>query len=292
MSTDGRARALSSLRGLAVGDGFGSCFDDPINRGALQSRTVLPGPWLWTDDTHMACSIFTVVSAHGRIEQDALAESFAEHYDIYRRYGPGTSRILRLIRQKGYPWRELAQQAGGGRGSRGNGASMRVAPLGAWFAEDLDRVVAEATASAEVTHTHPEAVAGAIAVAIAAAVCAKRPKISGDELLDAVATRTPDGPVRDKISRARSISEPAEAAEQLGVGHDTTALDTVPFCLWVAAHRGHDFADACWTAVAAGGDIDTTCAIIGGILGARPLDGGIPPDWLARCEPLPGWATS
>lgn len=43
------------------------------------------------------------------------------------------------------------------------------APLGAWFADDLDRVVSEARASAEVTHFHPEGQAGAIAIAVAAA---------------------------------------------------------------------------------------------------------------------------
>ncbi|WP_458691314.1 hypothetical protein [Nocardia tengchongensis] len=43
--------------------------------------------------------------------------------------------------------------------------------------------------------------------------------------------------------------------------------------------------------MAAGGDIDTTCAIIGGILGARSTSDNIPPDWLARCDPLPAWTT-
>ncbi|MFF0613526.1 ADP-ribosylglycohydrolase family protein [Nocardia tengchongensis] len=291
MSCDGRSRALAALRGLAVGDAFGSCFDDAINHSALLERRVLPGPWLWTDDTQMACSIFTVLSDHGRIDQDALAQSFAEHYDIYRRYGPGTSRILRLIRQKDYHWRELAQQARGGSGSWGNGASMRVAPLGAWFADDLDRVVTEAAASAEVTHAHPDAVAGAVAVAVAAALSAEGQWIPGAEFLEMVAAHTPAGPLQGKIRHALSLDDSVTAAAELGVGHDTSALDTVPFSLWVVAHRGHDFADACWTAVAAGGDIDTTCAIIGGILGARPTFDAIPPAWLARCEPLPAWTT-
>ncbi|WP_278262203.1 ADP-ribosylglycohydrolase family protein [Nocardia sp. AG03] len=292
MNPDGRARALSSLRGLAVGDAFGACFDDAINHGALRSRTLLPGPWLWTDDTQMACSIFAVLSAHGRIDQEVLAHSFAEHYDIYRRYGPGTSRILRLMRQKGYHWRELAQQARARQGSWGNGASMRVAPLGAWFADDLDHVVDEATASAVVTHTHPDAVAGAVAVAVATALFSTQPQLRRSQFLDTVADRTPAGPVRDKISDAQYIGDSDTAAAELGVGHDTSALDTVPFCLWVAAHHGHDFTDSCWTAASAGGDSDTTCAIIGGIIGAGPVIDSVPTEWLARCEPLPEWATA
>ncbi|MFD3746255.1 ADP-ribosylglycohydrolase family protein [Nocardia sp. NPDC058633] len=292
MNPDARARALSSLRGLAVGDAFGACFDDAINHGVLRSRTLLPGPWLWTDDTQMACSLFAVLSAHGRIDQEVLAGSFAEHYDIYRRYGPGTTRILRLMRQKGYHWSELAQQAREGRGSWGNGASMRVAPLGAWFADDLDRVVEEAAASAVVTHAHPDAVTGAVAVAVAAAVFSTQPHLRRSQFLGAVAARTPAGPVRDKIRDAQEIRDSVTAAVELGVGHDTSALDTVPFCLWVAAHLGHDFADSCWTAASAGGDSDTTCAIIGGIIGASHVLDGVPPEWFARCELLPEWATA
>lgn len=292
MSFESRSLALASLRGLAVGDAFGACFDDAMNHGALRERKLLPGPWLWTDDTQMACSIFAILGAYGRIDQDALAGSFAEHYDVYRRYGPGTSRILRLMRQKGYRWRELAQQARGGRGSWGNGAAMRVAPVGAWFAGDLDRVAVEAAASALVTHTHPDAVSGAIAVAVATAISTREPRVDGRRFLDMVAAHIPAGPVRTSIEHARTIADSGTAAQALGVGHDTSALDTVPFTLWVVAHHGHDFAEACWTAAAAGGDRDTTCAIIGGIIGARSVPEGAPRDWLESCEPLPDWVSA
>ena len=40
---------------------------------------------------------------------------------------------------------------------------MRVAPLGAYFAEDVERAASEAHLSAQVTHAHPEGQAGAIA---------------------------------------------------------------------------------------------------------------------------------
>jgi hypothetical protein len=46
---------------------------------------------------------------------------------------------------------------------------MRVAPVGAYFADDLAQAAEQAHRSARVTHAHPEASAGAIAVAIAAA---------------------------------------------------------------------------------------------------------------------------
>ena len=67
------------------------------------------------------------------------------------------------------------------------------------------------------------------------------------------------------------------------------AHDTVPFTLWAAATYLHDYPRAIIACVEAGGDVDTTAAIVGGIvatftgLGER----GIPRDWLAAREPLP-----
>jgi len=54
----------------------------------------------------------------------------------------------------GAKWRDTAANAFGGQGSMGNGGAMRVAPLGAYFADDLERCATEARASSLVTHTH------------------------------------------------------------------------------------------------------------------------------------------
>jgi ADP-ribosylglycohydrolase len=54
----------------------------------------------------------------------------------------------------------------GGRGSYGNGAAMRVAPLGAYLADDLKAVRENAILSAQITHIHPEGIAGAIAQSV------------------------------------------------------------------------------------------------------------------------------
>ena len=299
---DRRTAAVASLRGLAVGDALGSCFFVPANLPALNAR-VLPADELfpWTDDAEMACSVFAVLDRHGRIDQDALAASFAARHDFDRGYGPSVNRMLRLIRQEGASWRELAAAAFDGRGSWGNGGAMRVAPLGAFFAGEpaasssagLERVVAEAAASAEVTHTHPEAVAGTIAVAVAAALAASRPDLAGEPLLRAVAAHTPAGLVHDGLHtaiRLLPLSDPRVAAGELGNGRATSAPDTVPFCLWVIAKHLRSFTDAFWAAATVGGDVDTNCAIVGGVVASRTGLEGIPSDWLRRCEPLPKWA--
>ncbi len=142
-----------------------------MNYPLLKRRELPPGPWQWTDDTEMACSVVAVLAAHHRIDQDALARSFAEHHDFDRGYGPAVNRLLRLVREGG-DWRELAAALFKGQGSWGNGAAMRIAPLGAWYADDPEQATHQAEISAYPTHQHREAVVGAMAVAAAAALAA------------------------------------------------------------------------------------------------------------------------
>lgn len=293
LSSNPLSRALSSLRGLAVGDALGSQFFVPANLPALRGGDLPPGPWPWTDDTEMACSVVAVLAAYGRIDQDALAASFAEHHDFDRGYGPAVGRMLRRIRQEGADWRELAAALFNGQGSWGNGAAMRIAPLGAWYAGDPVQAVHQAEISAYTTHQHREAVAGAMAVAAAASLAADPANpAEGEALLTAVIDLVPRSAVQAGIRRARDMldyGDVATVAAVLGCGRRTSAHDTVPFTLWAAARHLDDYERAFWTTARAGGDVDTTCAIVGGILAARP-GGGPPPTWTERTEALPDWA--
>jgi ADP-ribosylglycohydrolase len=290
------ARIEASLAGLSVGDAFGEQFFHPAYAETLLPDQLLPPPpWSWTDDTNMALSIVAVLSEYGTIDQDALAGSFGERYDPRRGYGRAMHGLLPRYRH-GADWRLEAPRLFAGSGSFGNGASMRVAPLGAFFADDLDRTVAEAGRSAEVTHTHPEGKAGAVAVAVAAALAAGG-EASGMSFVEAVITRTPPSEVRDRLAaipRLEPGAASSEVVEQLGNGSRISAQDTVAFTVWAASQHLDDYEAALWLTVGAGGDLDTTCAIVGGILGGRVGLNGIPEEWLRRREPLPpsGPATS
>ncbi|OII63456.1 hypothetical protein BJP40_24225 [Streptomyces sp. CC53] len=284
-------RALASLRGLAVGDALGSQFFVPAHYPLLKRRELPPGTWQWTDDTEMACSVVSVLAAHGRIDQDSLARSFAEHHDFDRGYGPAVNRMLRLIREGG-DWRELAAALFQGQGSWGNGAAMRIAPLGAWYADDPEQATHQAEISSYTTHQHREAVVGCMAVAAAAALAAAPagpPKAT--DFLDAVIALVPRSAVGAGLRRARDMldyGDPQTVAAVLGCGRRTSAHDTVPFALWSAARALDDYEQAFWTTAQVGGDVDTTCAIVGGVVAAAPA-GAPPADWRERTEALPGW---
>ena len=155
-----RTRKIS-LEGLSVGDAFGETFfvNPDVVEGLIEQRALATRTWTYTDDTLMAMSIVSVLRQRGHIHQPTLARSFAERYDRDRGYGPAMHRLLWEIKS-GEDWSERAQSLFGGRGSFGNGAAMRVAPVGAFFADDITTAVEQAVRSAVITHTHEEAVAG------------------------------------------------------------------------------------------------------------------------------------
>lgn len=299
MATDERvvrqARARASLDGLSVGDAFGERFfgetDQVIER--IRTRTIDAGPWRYTDDTEMALSIVELLEENGTIDQDELAKRFARRMDPSRGYGKGAFEVLSAIHE-GRPWRAVARNSFRGMGSFGNGSAMRVAPLGAYFSDDVERAIAEAALTAEVTHSHPEGIAGAIAVAVATAILPTRSFRDGDEFLTTVLRAVPKGYTHDAIAEALALPEDADvivAAKALGNGSGVTVPDTVPLCLWVVARQLEaqepSFEDALWTTVSALGDRDTTCAIVGGILVGRTGVERIPVRWLAAREALP-----
>lgn len=283
--------ALLSLDGLSVGDALGASFGEGATSDFMASQItdheLPPAPWQWTDDTHMALSIVEVLSTYGDIHQDALAELFAERFsdEPYRGYAQGAAWLLSKINE-GEDWRELSRELFEG-GSYGNGAAMRAAPIGGYFSGQPERAADEARKSAVITHAHPEGQAGAIAVAVAASIAGELNVSLGRQFLEIVLEHTPVSELRDGVEVALQIppDQHRRAVDELGVGWDVSAQDTVPFCLWCAAHQLGSFEEALWQALAGGGDRDTTCAIVGGIvaLSAR----AIPTQWLARREPLP-----
>jgi len=291
-------RARLSLDGLSVGDAFGGEFFAHPGQAAelIASRTLLDGPWTYTDDTEMALSVVATLREHGGIDQDHLARGFAEHYDWYRGYGPAMHGLLDRI-ERGDPWRAAAGELFEGRGSFGNGAAMRVAPVGGYFAEDLPRVVEHARRSAEVTHSHPEGIAGAIAVAVAAAwawrLRGDREPVDPAGFIQHVLEHVPPGAVCEGLEYAYGLAPgtpPGTAADVLGNGSEATAQDTVPFTIWCAAQCLAEFEDALWLTAGGMGDVDTTCAIVGGIVALHTGVEGIPVAWRERREALPGWA--
>ena len=284
--------AKRALDGIALGDCFGQSFfvSDETARQRIKNRDILHEPWYFTDDTVMAIGIYRILEKYGKINQDELARVFAENYalDWHREYGGTAHSILRSIGE-GQNWREVASGVFDGMGSMGNGGAMRVAPIGAYFADDLDKVLYYAKASAEVTHAHIEGIVGAMAVATASALLLNK-KLGfytgeGKAFLLDIADKLPESDTKYKILSAVSIKKESSidfVVSVLGNGIKLTSQDTVPFCLWCAAYFYSSVEEALWTAVSALGDRDTICAIVGGMVSLFADE--LPQQWLSYME--------
>lgn len=292
------ALAHQSLRGLTLGDQFGECYfvnrSDEELRELIAQKQTPPLDWIFTDDTVMGLAVYETLKQKQTVDPDFLAGLFVKFWKLQpdRGYGAGARQLLREISEGG-SWRELAPAMFEGQGSYGNGAAMRAGPIGAYFFDNLQRVVEKAARSADITHANDEGRAGAIAVAVAAALATRKRlgmnTFTPDQFLEIIVTNTPDSDTCSRINKARSI--PADyrietVIHALGNGVKVSAPDTVPICLWCAAHHLDDFEGALWRMVEALGDRDTTCAIVGSIVGLSATDATVPEKWTGALEAI------
>lgn len=291
-------RARQSLEGLSVADALGGHFE--FFRAShllhhIKNRTTPEPEWIFTDDTNMALSIYSILRQFEEIRQDELAQSFIKHYDPMRGYGYGANKVFKAIRIGQGTWRELFGNVFDGKGSYGNGGAMRVAPLGAYFADDMDALIENAKLSSEITHANAEGIAGGIAVAVATSIAVSyrgKDKPTIPEFVDKILPHIPDSEVKENCAKAKAVAPDTpidDVVMELGHGRHVSAMDTVPLTLWCAANWMDDYEEAFWQCASAGGDVDTTCAIVGGIVASYSAD-GIPKKWIQQREPLPDWA--
>ena len=142
--------------------------------------------------------------------------------------------------------------------SFGNGSAMRVAAVG-WARDDLDAVLAEAAASAQVTHNHVEGIKGAQATAAAIFL--------GRTGADRETIRT--------YLQAQFGYDLSRSVDDIRPGYrfDVSCQGSVPEAL-VAFLDSVDFEDAVRNAVSLGGDSDTQACIAGAV--AEAYYGGLP----------------
>lgn len=155
-------------------------------------------------------------------------------------------------------------------GSYGNGAAMRVSPVGFAF-ESIDAVLDAARRSAAVSHNHPEGVKGAQAAALAVFLARK-----GEE--KAVIRRAIGQRFGYDLDRSVEKIRP-------GYTFDVTCQGSVPESI-IAFLDARDYESTLKNAISLGGDADTMACIAGAIAQAYYKD--IPADIVIRVrEKLP-----
>ena len=285
-----------SMVGLALGDAIG---ERRGHRAALASTEGMKEPWAdgilrYTDDTVMAAALAEAICLTGEVDPQVVGEKFHEAYarEPWRGYAGGPPAVFLRVAESGCSYCEAARQVGeemfGPGGSWGNGAAMRVAPIGLLFHQS-DRLYAQAEAQARVTHTHPIAIDGAAvlarAVAMAAAMDPAAP-LDADAFCAGLVTFSRNDVIRAKMTAVRQLvaekAAPVIAARELG--RTVATHESMPFAIYSFLRNPRDFAECVLCATGVGGDQDTMGAMAGCISGACVGIDAIPEDWRARVE--------
>ncbi len=286
-------RFRGCLLGLAVGDALGMPLEgmraSEIRRQFGRVRDFLAAPWRmleagqWTDDTKMALCQARSLASRGGFDLEDTAREFLAWYESRDWRGIGGATYDSMQRLKaGVP-----ASASGMKGelAAGNGAAMRIAPLGLVDCLDLERMRAHVDASTRITHDNPEAVAGSLAIAYAVARASRGDLEPSLLIADTVAFVGPSK-VAERLEMAgRFLEQRMEADEALArLGTGGYVVESVASAFFSFLRTPRDFEETLSLAVSGGLDTDTVAAMTGAISGAYNGLLSIPERWRNRVE--------
>ena len=252
---------------------------------AILSRPHPPGTF--SDDTQMSIALAEGLLDGERGNLDIVMQRVAarfvawSHADNNNR-APGNACMTGCTNvERGMPW-----SVAGVADSKGCGAAMRVAPIGLLYADDHERLLEVARASALITHRHDAGIEGAAAAAllVALALSKRTPEQMYDALVKECAPRSKDFAACLERFAKHCDSPPEIALSKEGIGEGWVAEEAVLsalYCLW---QRPDDFAAAVLLGANTDGDSDSIACIAGSIAGALHGVEAIPPKWRSTVE--------
>jgi poly(ADP-ribose) glycohydrolase ARH3 len=281
---------LGCMLGSALGDAIGElAFRFPAE-GRLRAAIAAAPVLCYTDDTAMAIGLAESLTEKGGLDPQHLGRTFHRHFnrEPWRGYASGPPTIFHAVEKSGLTYEEAARSLFGGQGSQGNGAAMRVAPLGLFF-HDAPDLYDQAVAAAAVTHGHPLAQDGAAvqatAVALALHLDPQKP-FPRDAFLRRLLTLAKTPEIKTKLSLVRTLLKgevPGREAAAI-LGKSVKIHESLPFALYAFLARPHSFEDCLLAAVLNGGDRDTLGAMAGAISGAYLGGTAITALWREKLE--------
>lgn len=296
---------VSKYRGTLVGGGIGDALGRPAEAKNRDTVRVLYGeirdfiPWdgytdgpvgTVTDDTQMTMCVAETLIEHRRVDPDDLARRFVAWLPEGRGKGATCVAAVRCL-EGGASWRESGQD------SDGNGAAMRVAPVGLAHRSSPDRLRHDAALSAVVTHAAPMAVASSIVMAWAVAVLAgtEAGTLEPSAFMESVLACLVDVHEPGAYERKPAAAAPVRLADRLGelpamldrepddafdhLYNGAFVLESLPSAFWCFLRSPEDAEEVLVTAANGGRDADTVGAMAGALAGAYLGEEAFPSRW-------------
>jgi len=287
---DLRFKFLGGMIGTAVGDAIGELAFSHVTKPSLRTRIAQATRLVYTDDTAMAMGLAESLIQCGSIDAQHLGNTFRENYqrEPWRGYASGPPTVFSLVEKQRIDYVDAARRLFEGDGSYGNGAAMRIAPVGLFY-HDAANLYEQARRSAIVTHAHPVGIDGAAILARAIAwVVPLDPRESfqpQDFLRDLIAfARTETMREMLELTQRMLFSNTESWMAGMRLGQGVAAHESVPFAIYAFLRHSQSFEDCLFCAAFNSGDRDTVgamaCAIAGAYLGIT----GIPEQWRKSLE--------
>lgn len=288
---DKKEKIIGCLLGTATGDSMGLPAEGlsrrRINRifGNMERQNFFFGKGMCSDDTE-----HTIMVAESLLESKGDVRLFIKKLSWKMRFwflclpaGIGLATLRACIKLcLGFPGEKSGVY------SAGNGPAMRSAIIGILYGNDPEKMKKLVEGSTRITHRDPKAFYGSLAVALAAHMADKDitpedyygelEKLlgkEGEEFLSLIKK------VMESISKGNTTGE---FLANSGYGHGVKGYiyHTVPAVLHTWFRHRKNYKEGLLEIIKAGGDTDTTGAILGGIIGAGAGKEGIPKEWLGN----------
>ena len=281
-------RARGTLLASAVGDVLGVPYEfaAPTTDPQMVGGGLGPyAPGEWSDDTQMAICIAQVADSGIRLTTDKAQDDIGENFIHWLRDGASdvgiqTQAVLNRAAESSGDYSDrlraaAREYAASTDRAAGNGALMRVGPIGIAFLWDREATARAARDIASLTHDDDLVFESCVLWAEAIRVAVTEGRLDVRAGLDLLRT--------DSVP----FWESALADADKGIINPRTNGFTVSAlqCAWYAVRSTVDlFGEGAMyeglrKAVKIGGDTDTVAAIAGALLGARWGESAVPQDW-------------
>jgi len=253
-----------------------------LGAGRVPERGRGPFPFgQYTDDSQLARELLQSYVACGGFDPQDYARRIAALFGQDRVVGRGraTEAAARRL-AAGVPW----EAAGTPPPSAGNGSAMRAGPVGLFFFDDPQRLVQVAYDQGRITHQDPRCSAGAVAIAGAVALALRGGPIERDAFLGQLGEWA--GAIEPSVASyigqlaewaglppGEAVTFISQAGKSPGYsdgwqGISPFVTGSVLWSLYAFLRAPDDYWQTVCTAIAVGGDVDTTAAMAGAISGA------------------------
>lgn len=258
-------RLKGCILGGAIGDAWGSAYENQAKKD--QSSLYFPFgypqeeelKWQITDDTQLTLLTIEALLEDENLHPELLGKYFLKAYQSRQLKGLGSSTLTALQGlEAGGHWSLVGRK---GEYAAGNGAAMRMAPVGFHSFIQPSRI-RELT---YLTHQNEEAYIGALSVVLAIRAVITEQWRGRENLLMIISHQLPDSRVKDRLIQLQEIDDVTALGQ---FGNSGYVVDSVPLAI-AAASKVHTtgFESMLANLIEIGGDTDTNCSIAGQIAG-------------------------